>query len=141
MAVTRLPLRAPACAECGGPMPPMKGTGRPRATCSERCRKRRSRRRSALPWPPVPPQDFPSDPEVVRRRTIEALVATMEGERPAPAEDQLAQGLLEIDWLAYRLAKLERDLPRRLAGPAAELARRIREARLALFPGIEEAAL
>jgi hypothetical protein len=85
-------------------------------------------------------QGFPTDPEVVRRRTIEALVATMEGEVAAPAEDQLAQGLLEVDWIAYRLANLERDLPRRLAGAAGELARRIREARLALFPTIEEAA-
>jgi hypothetical protein len=88
----------------------------------------------------VAPPGFPTDPEVVRRRTVEALIATLEGEPAAPAEDQLAQGLLEVDWIAYRLAMLERDLPRRLAGPTGDLARRIREARQVLFPEIEEAA-
>lgn len=125
--------------ECADPLPPLRGTGRPRETCSEKCRKRRSRRRSALPWPPVPPKGYPTDPQVLRQRTAESIVALLEGDQPAPAEDQLAQGLLETDWLGYRLAMLERDLPRRLAGPTGELARRIREARLQLFPEIEEA--
>lgn len=49
------------------------------------------------------------------------------------------QGLLELDWIAYRLEALERDLPSRLAGRAAELGKRIREARRSLFP-IEETA-
>ncbi len=135
----RLRASTPLCAECPSPLPPAKGTGRPRRYCSERCRQKGRRRRSALPWPPAPPPHYPADPLTVRRRTAEALVATMEGEPAAPPEDQLVQGLLELDWIVFRLAMLERDLPRRLAGRAAQLARRIREARAQLFP-IEEGA-
>ncbi|HXF71496.1 MAG TPA: hypothetical protein VNO79_02670 [Actinomycetota bacterium] len=75
---------------------------------------------------------------MLRRRTAEALVHTLEGAQPAPAEDQLAQGLLEVDWISFHLAALERHLPRRLAGRAAELARRMRQARADLFPELEE---
>lgn len=64
----------------------------------------------------------------------------MEGEPAAPPIDQLAQGLLELDWLAYRLEALERELPRRLAGRASELGSRVRSARRRLFPEIEEVA-
>jgi hypothetical protein len=74
----------------------------------------------------------------VRRRTIEALLATLDGQPPAPAEDQLAQGLLEVEWLSYRLAMLERDLPVRLGGRAAELGKRMREAAHAVFPELVE---
>lgn len=130
----RLRISAPTCAECPNPLPKPKGTGRPRRYCSDRCRQKARRRRTALPWPPAPPPNYPSDPRVVRRRTAEALVATLEGDRPAPPEDQLVQGLLEIDWIVYRIASLERDLPRRLAGRAGQLALRIREARVQLFP-------
>ncbi len=137
--VVRLPVQAPTCPECGGPMPPPKATGRPRKVCSDRCRDRRRRRRAALPWPPVAPPGFPADPQTVRRRTAEALVAVLEGDQAAPAEDQLAQGLLELDWLAYHLASLERDLPPRLGARAADLGRRIRTAKVQLFPELEEA--
>ena len=132
--VHRLRVQAPTCAECPRPLPAAQETGRPRRYCSDACRQRSRRRRSALPWPPIAPAHYPVDPLTVRRRTAEAIVATLEGDQAAPAEDQLAQGLLEIDWIVYRLAALERDLPRRLAGRAAELARRVREARLQLFP-------
>jgi len=64
------------------------------------------------------------------------LVASLEGEPAAPSEDQLTQGLLEVDWIVFRFASLERDLPRRLAGRTGELARRIREARVQLFPEV-----
>lgn len=126
-----------ACAECGGPMPTPQVTGRRRVTCSERCRQRRTRRRRALPWPPIAPPSFPTDPETVRRRTAEAMVALLEGDVPAPPEDQLSQGLLELDWITYRLASLERDLPRRLAGPTGALARAVRDARHRCFPMLE----
>ncbi len=139
--VKRLPLRAPVCGECGKALSAPTGTrGRPRKWCSDRCRARARRRRVALPWPPVAPAGYPRDPIVVRRRTIEALVAVMEGEPAAPPIDQLAQGLLELDWLAYRLEALERELPRRLAGRASELGSRVRSARRRLFPEIEEVA-
>ncbi len=127
-------IRPQVCAECSAALPAARATGRPRRYCSARCRQKARRRRSALPWPPIAPAHYPVDPLTVSRRTAEAIVATLEGERAAPAVDQLAQGLLEIDWIVYRLAALERDLPRRLAGRAAELARRIREARMQLFP-------
>lgn len=91
-----------------------------------------------MPWPPTAPPNYPSDRREVQRRTAAALVAILEGEPPAPAIDQLVQGLLEIDWLAYRLAALERELPADLAGRATELGRRIRAARRDLFP-VEEA--
>ncbi len=131
--ISKLP-SAVICAECSASLPTPKERGRPRRYCSARCRQRARRRRSALPWPPIAPAHYPVDPLTVSRRTAEAIVATLEGEQAAPAVDQLAQGLLEIDWIVYRLAALERDLPRRLAGRAAELARRIREARMQLFP-------
>jgi hypothetical protein len=132
-------IRAQVC-ECGRPLPPAKTTGRPRLTCSDRCRQLRKRRRRAAPWPPVAPPSYPIDPETVRRRTAEALVALLEGDQPAPAEDQLAQALLEVDWIGYHLEALERDLPPRLGGRASELGRRIREAKRALFPEIEGVA-
>lgn len=66
-------------------------------------------------------------------------MAVAEGDLPpAPAEDQLAQGLLEADWLAYRLTALERDLPIRLGGRAGELGKRIRAAVRGLFPELTE---
>jgi len=62
------------------------------------------------------------------------MVAVMEGHRPAPPIDQLAQALLELDWITYHLAALEASLPRRLAGLAGDLAKRIRMARVSIFP-------
>jgi hypothetical protein len=126
-------IRATTCSECPREIVQPR-TGRPRETCSERCRQNRRRRRAAVPWPPVAQPGYPADPRVVDRRTAEALVAMLEGRPPAPPIDQLAQGLLEVDWIVYRLAALERDLPRRLAARAGELANAIRRARRRLFP-------
>jgi hypothetical protein len=92
----------------------------------------------ALPWPPVATRRYPIDPETLRRRSAEALVRTLEGERAAPAEDQLAQGLLEVGWLSFALERLERDLPPRLGGRAAELGSRIRRLTEDLFPELLE---
>lgn len=120
-------------------MPAAKATGRVREYCGDTCRRRASRRRRVVPWPPVAPPSYPADPETVRQRTAAALVSLLEGDHPAPAMDQLSQGLLEVDWLAYRFAALERELPRRLAGRAGELGRVLRAARVRLFPTPEEA--
>lgn len=91
-----------------------------------------------MPNPPVAPPGYPEDPEVVRRRTVEALMAVLDGRQPAPPEDQLAQGLLELDWIAFRFAALEGDLTPRLAGRTGELSKLIRAARRQTFPEIEE---
>ncbi len=69
---------------------------------------------------------------------MEALVAVLDGRPPAPPEDQLAQGLLELDWLAFRLSALEAELAPRLAGRTGELAKLLRQARGVTFPEIEE---
>jgi hypothetical protein len=95
---------------------------------------RARRRKRALPWPPSPPPSFPSDPKVVAQRTGEAIVLALTTDLEAPAEDQLGQGLLEIDWLVYRLARLEPELPIGLAARTGELAKRMHEARVHLFP-------
>lgn len=127
-------IRLQTCAECSRQLPAAQATGRPRRYCSDACRQKARRRRTALPWPPAPPPGYPGDPRVTRRRTAEALVASLEGAPAAPPEDQLVQGLLEVDWIVFRFATLERELPRRLAGRTGELARRIRDARAQLFP-------
>lgn len=122
------------CAYCGGQLPAAKTRGRPRLTCSDRCRRNRSRFRRAIPWPPSPPEVRPPDPESMNRRTAEALViALASGEAVAP-EEQLAQGLIELDWIAYQIARLERDLPCRLAGRAGELAKGVQAVRARCFP-------
>lgn len=135
--VTATKIRPTYCANGCGRTIPQPAKGRPRKTCSDRCRQQLKRRRNALPWPPAAPPDYPTDPETVRRRTVEALVAVLNGEPPAPAEDQLAQGILEIDWLAYNIARLEPDLPARLGARAADLAHRLRAARRAVFPDVD----
>lgn len=127
------------CPECLGPMPPAQPRGRPRQVCSDRCRQRRRRSRNAMPWPPTAPASYPQDPETLRRRTAEALTLVLSEGIAAPPEDQLQQGLLELDWLGYRLRMLERDLPRRLAARAGELGRQVQLHRRRLFPTVEEA--
>lgn len=137
-------VRAPAirltlCANGCGQTLEQPPTGRPRLYCSDRCKNQATRRRRALPWPPSAPPGYPTDPGVVNRRTVEALLAVLDGAAPAPAEDQLAQALLEIDWIAYRLAALERELTRAdLAGRAGALAQHLRHARRQVFPEIKE---
>lgn len=137
-AVSAARLQAVMCANGCGTAIDQPKTGRPRKTCSDRCRQQLRQRRRALPWPPVAPPGYPTDPEAVKRRTVEALVELLDGREPAPPEDQLAQGLLELDWIAYALAALEKDLAPALGARAAELARRIRLARKAAFPEIDE---
>jgi len=77
------------------------------------------------------------DPETLRRRTAEALTRVLSEDTVAPPEDQLLQGLLELDWIGYRLQALERQLPRRLAGRAADLGRQVVAMKRRLFPGTD----
>lgn len=130
-------LRIMRCAECRAELP-AQTLGRPRRYCSSSCKSRAKRRRAAMavPWPPAAPEDYPVDRHAVNRRTAAGLIAAMEGAPAAPPEDQLAQALLEVGWLAYTLESLERSLPMALAGPAGELGRRIRSAREVLFPNL-----
>lgn len=127
------------CGECGKPLD-QPATGRRRRYCSESCKSkaRRHRRAIALPYPPLAPDGYPHDPELVRRRTAEALAAALAGAPAAAPIDQLAQGILELDWIVYRLRALERELPTKLAGRAGELAKEVGGARARLFPEIEE---
>lgn len=110
--------------------------GRPRRWCSDRCKARARRARSGLaaPWPPLAPPGYPTNPGVVRRRTAEALVALMEGDSGAPPDAQLAQALLEVSWLSFRLAALERQLAAPVAGSVSLLARLLRDAVRRSFP-------
>lgn len=129
------------CGYCGAGLPPT-GRGRPRVYCSDSCKSKAKRRRAkaTLNYPALAPEGYPTDPAIVRRRTAEALVAALAGEPAAPPVDQLTQGILEVEWLAFRLAKLEPDLPRHLGGRAGELSKRIRAAKADCFPELAEVA-
>jgi hypothetical protein len=56
------------------------------------------------------------------------------GRPPAPPLDQLAQGLLELDAVAWAIRRAGTELPPRLGWRAEELARRVLEAQRELFP-------
>lgn len=123
------------CQECHGPLPPAARTGRPRKWCSERCRdRRRQRRRARTPFPPIAPLGYPSDPESVRRRTADAIVGALAGDAPAPAPDQAAQAIHELRWLAFRLERIQRDLPPRIGGRIGAVGRGIRDLLARHFP-------
>jgi len=71
-----------------------------------------------------------------RRRTAEALVAALEGEEPAPAQERLVVALVEAHALRFVLQSLSRDRdlgPEEAAG-AEELARGLGELLTRWFP-------
>lgn len=76
-------------------------------------------------------------PAVTSAEIAEVLASLLPEEgRAAPPQEELVTTLLELQSAAGRLAYLERHLPPRLAGRAALLSMRVREAIRLVFPGV-----
>lgn len=136
MTVSNLPL----CIGCGAPLPPREpgAPGRNRKFCGTACKKRtHKRRRQRVVWSAAGElATVPPDPLTLQRRSMELLAELLDGRPPAPAIDQLAQLLLELEqgiWTLTQLASAG-ELPPQLAGPTGWLAEELR-ALLTAFPG------
>lgn len=127
----------PLCRGCGKQLPPAKGKGRPREWCDEACRKKRERReKKRRAWRRQGElASIPPDALTVRRRTLEQLAQFLEGQPPAPAEDQLAHLVLELEQGVFVLRSLTGQLLPHLVAPAGELADDIDRSIRRHFPG------
>jgi hypothetical protein len=122
-----LPIIRVRCDYCGAPLPPVNRKGPPRRYCpNNSCRFKARRRREGLTsWRSIAhelPDPPPDDPITRRQRTLEALAAVMEGEPPAPLEDQFGASLLEARALVWAWRRFARELHGPLAARAADLA-------------------
>ncbi len=125
------------CVECGSPypVPPIRGRGRPRLYCSDRCRWKaaaRSKRAVRL----APPLGLAPTREQIAGVLAELLPADDPDAPPARADEELITSVLELQAAAGRLLLIEAQLPARLAGRAGLLAAKVREAIRLTFPGV-----
>lgn len=125
-----------ACACCGEPLPVQKGPGRRRRYCNATCRSRARRQRDARERMGELGSGSSSaaamalleqEQSTIRRRTVEAITAQMDGEPAGPPEEQLAQAILELAQLVGVLQSAASRVAPQLAGRAEALAAVIAE--------------
>lgn len=108
-------MSSPTCENCREPLPAPARTGRPRKTCSKRCRDALHLERQAQRlidseiFEPISDQP-PVTEASLRRITIEALADALDNKPPAPPEERLISAVVETRVLAWNFKRLSREV-------------------------------
>lgn len=128
MSVVTLPICACGCGETLPP--PVRKGGRPRRYLNEAHKAKAKRRRHAGPtWGGEPAaRVLGTDPATRQRKALQVLADFLEGQSPAPAEEQLTALLLELTQAQFVLRTIVPKLHAQLAPRAEVLARGLDDA-------------